>query len=76
MKKKGTTKGLMVVGSLRKDGELADNRKGWALVMVNGERCSPQTIVTHCTLYQQYMTDAAMQESIKSYGGLTREVIR
>lgn len=51
--------------------EFADEMKGWALVMVDGERCSPQGIVTRCTLYQQYTTDEALQTSAKSYGGLT-----
>ena len=32
---------------------------------------SPQTIVTRCTLYQQYMTEEALQTAAKSYGGLT-----
>ena len=54
-----------------KDEVFADPMKGWALVLVKGERCSPQTIVTHCTLYEQYMTDEALQTAAKSYGGLT-----
>ncbi len=45
--------------------------KGWALVMVKGERCSPQTIVTRCTLYQKYTTKEALESAAKSYGGLT-----
>ena len=49
----------------------ADEMKGWALVMVKGERCSPQTIVTRCTLYQQYTTEEVMEKAAKSYGGLT-----
>ena len=51
--------------------EFADPMKGWALVLVKGDRCSPQTIVTRCTLYQQYTTDEALQAAAKSYGGLT-----
>jgi len=51
--------------------EFADEMKGWALVMVKGERCSPQRIVTRCNLYQQFTTDEALQIAIKSYGGLT-----
>ena len=51
--------------------EFADDMKGWALVRVNDNRCSPQTIVTRCTLYQQYTTDEALQVAAKSYGGLT-----
>lgn len=70
MKKKGTTKGMMVVGD-----EFADDDKGWALVQVEGERCSPQTIVTRCTFYQQFTTDEAQKAAAKSYGGLTRPII-
>ena len=51
--------------------EFADDMRGWALVLVKGDRCSPQTIVTRCTLYQQYTTDEALQKAAKSYGGLT-----
>lgn len=46
-------------------------KSGWALVRVIGDRCSPQTIQTRCTLYQQYMTDEALQRAAKSYGGIT-----
>ena len=52
--------------------EFADEMKGWALVQVIGERCSPQTIVTRCNLYQQYATEEALQTAAKSYGGLTK----
>ena len=51
--------------------EFADEMKGWALVRVADNRCSPQTIVTRCTLYQQYTTEEALQTAAKSYGGLT-----
>ena len=51
--------------------EFADDMKGWALVRVNDNRCSPQTIVTRCTLYQHYTTEEALQVAAKSYGGLT-----
>ena len=51
--------------------EFADVMKGWALVRVIDDRCSPQTIVTRCTLYEQYTTDEALQTAAKSYGGLT-----
>lgn len=54
-----------------KDESFADEMKGWALVLVKGNRCSPQTIVTRCTLYQQYTTKEALQAAAKSYGGLT-----
>ena len=51
--------------------EFADEMKGWALVRVIDNRCSAQTIVTRCTLYQQYTTEEALQVAAKSYGGLT-----
>jgi hypothetical protein len=51
--------------------EFADEMKGWALVRVIDDRCSAQTIVTRCTLYQQYTTEEALQTAAKSYGGLT-----
>ena len=51
--------------------EFADEMKGWALVRVIENRCSPQTIVTRCTLYEQYTTEEALQVAAKSYGGLT-----
>ena len=54
--------------------EFSDEMKGWALVLVKDERCSPQTIVTRCTLYEQYMSDEALQKAVKSYGGLTPAV--
>lgn len=52
--------------------EFADEKKGWALVHVIGNRCSPQTIVTRCAVYQAYITEEALQEAAKSYGGLTK----
>lgn len=51
--------------------EFADENKGWALVRIDRDRCSPQTIVTRCTLYEQFTTDEALQSAAKSYGGLT-----
>ena len=51
--------------------EFADEMKGWALVKVIDDRCSPQTIVTRCTLYQQYTTEEALERAADSYGGLT-----
>ena len=53
------------------DDEFADDMKGWALVRVSDDRCSPQTIVTRCTLYQQYTTEEALENAADSYGGLT-----
>ena len=54
-----------------KGDEFTDEMKGWALVQVRGERCSPQTIVTRCTLYQKYTTKEALESAADSYGGLT-----
>jgi hypothetical protein len=54
--------------------EFANPMRGWALVLVNGERCSPQTIVTRCTYYQRFTTDEALQAAAKSYKGLTKDV--
>ena len=51
--------------------EFADEVKGWALVKVVDDRCSPQTIVTRCTLYQRYTTEEALERAADSYGGLT-----
>ena len=51
--------------------EFADDMKGWAVVRVVKDRCTPQTIVTRCTLYQQYTTEEALQAAAKSYGGIT-----
>ena len=56
---------------LLKGDEFADEMKGWALVQVRGERCSPQTIVTRCTLYQKFTTREALETAADSYGGLT-----
>ena len=52
--------------------EFADEMRGWALVRVIDDHCSPQGIVTRCTLYEQYTTDEALQTAAKSYGGLTK----
>ena len=57
---------LVLVGE-----EFADDMKGWALVKVIDNRCSPQTIVTRCTVYQQYTTEDALEKAAESYGGLT-----
>ncbi len=54
-----------------KDEVFANQMKGWALVMVKGKRCSSQSIITRCRLYEQYMTDEALEASADSYGGLT-----
>ena len=63
---------IVVDGHLALVGEeFADEMKGWALVKVVDGRCSPQTIVTRCTLYQQYTTEEALKRAADSYGGLT-----
>ena len=57
--------------------EFADTMRGWALVRVRpssttgAERCSTQSLVTHCRLYEQYTTEEALQQAAESYGGLT-----
>ena len=51
--------------------EFADEMKGWALVKVIDNRCSRQSIVTRCTLYEQYTTEEALKVAAESYGGLT-----
>ncbi|MBP5342270.1 MAG: hypothetical protein J6Y52_07935 [Bacteroidales bacterium] len=58
-------------------GEFADTMMGWALIRMKlspstgTRRCSTQSIVTRCTLYEQYTTEEALQTAAKSYGGLT-----
>ena len=54
-----------------KDEAFADEMKGWALVLVKGERCTSQAIVTRSTFFQSYTTEEAMQSAAESYGGLT-----
>ena len=54
--------GVALVGE-----EFADHDKGWALVLVDGERCSTQGIVTQCTLYEQYTTQEALLAAAKSH---------
>ena len=49
----------------------ADDNTGWALVRIDGERCSSQTVVTRCRRYEAFTTDEAMRRSAESYGGLT-----
>lgn len=53
------------------DAAFADEMKGWALVRVDGDRCSTQGLVTRCRLYEQYTTEEALQQAAESYGGLT-----
>jgi len=57
--------------------EFADPMRGWALVRVipsatpGEDRCSTQSLVTNCRLYEQYTTEDALQQAAQSYGGLT-----
>jgi len=51
--------------------EFADEMKGWALVRVDDNLCSPQSIVTRCSFYLQYTTEEALEAAADSYGGLT-----
>lgn len=64
-----TADGLALVSDV-----FADDMKGWALVLVHGDRCSTQTAVTHCTYYKQFTTEEALQEAAASYGGLTEDI--
>ena len=54
--------------------QFADDMKGWALIQVRKERCSTQTVVTHCTYYEQFTTEEALLEAAASYGGLTEDI--
>ena len=58
-----------------KDKAFADDMKGWALVLVRGEKCTSQTIVTRSTFFQSYTTEEAMQSAAESYGGLTESSV-
>ena len=58
-----TENGLALVGD-----EFADDNEGCALVHVIGDRCSPQSIVTRYTLYQQFTMEELMNEAAKTYG--------
>ena len=64
----------------RKDGVLAlvsdlfaDPMLGFALVRIQDGHVSPQHVVTHCTYYERYTTEEALQAAAKSYKGLTGE---
>ena len=57
--------------------EFSDTMRGWALVRVSPSstpgagRCSTQSLVTQCRLYEQYTTEEALLQAAESYGGLT-----
>ena len=65
-----TENGLALVGE-----EFADINKGWALVIVKGQRCSSQGIVTNCTLYQQYTTEEAMLKAVESHSNRKMRIV-
>lgn len=52
--------------------EFLDTMRGWALVLVNEDRCSSQNLVTKSTYYELFTTEKAMLESVKTYGGLSK----
>lgn len=52
--------------------EFLDTMRGWALVLVNDDRCSTQSLVTNSTYYELFTTEKAMLESVKTYGGLSK----
>ena len=58
-----TENGMALVGE-----EFSDDNKGWALVLVIGESCSSQSIVTRCKFYEQFTTEEVMNEAAKTYG--------
>ena len=58
-----TENGMALVGE-----EFSDDNKGWALVLVIGESCSTQSIVTRCKFYEQFTTEELMNEAAKTYG--------
>ena len=53
------------------DERFADTMKGFALVRVINGHASHQRIVTHCTYYERFTTEEALQAAAKSYRGLT-----
>ena len=56
--------------------EFADEMKGWALIRVDGDRCSTQSLVTRCHYYEQFSTEEALLAAAESYGGLTDSALR
>ena len=52
------------------DNDFGNERKGWALVRVMGKNCSTQSIVTRCKYYEQFTSEEALEEAVKSYGGI------
>ncbi len=55
------------------DDQFGDSMMGFGLVHVKDGHASTQYVVTHCTYYERYTTEEALQATAKSYGGLTGE---
>ena len=60
--------GVAFVGDI-----FGDESKGWALMLITGDHCSSQQVVTRCNLYERYTTEDALLAAAASYGGLTRK---
>lgn len=60
--------GVAFVGEI-----FGDDSKGWALMLITGDNCSTQQIVTRCNLYERYTTEEALLAAAASYGGLTKK---
>ena len=72
VRKMATADFITVDGCLAlKGSEFGDTDKGWALVLVNGDRCSTQCIVTRNNAYERYTTEEALAAAAEKYGGLT-----
>lgn len=52
------------------DNDFDHEMKGWALMRVMGKNCSTQSLITRCKYYEQFTTEASLEEAAKSYGGL------
>lgn len=48
--------------------EFADPLRGWALVRVEDDHCSTQSVVTNCTYYERFTTDEAFIAAAREYG--------
>lgn len=60
--------GVAFVGDI-----FGDDSKGWALMLITGDQCSSQQVVSRCNLYERYTTEEALLAAAASYGGLTRK---
>ena len=52
--------------------EFADDMAGWAVVHIQGAKCSSQQVVTRCTYYESFTTEEALLAAAATYGGLTK----